>query len=69
MDIVFLSIVVMVLRLPLVLWHCWLDITKSIQLVKHWVMRCWYGYLSEVKCRWFAYGPDGAIAIPSSLAS
>jgi len=36
---------------------------------KNWVMRCWRGYLSGVKCKWFAYGPDDATATPSSLAS
>jgi len=36
---------------------------------KNWVMRCWRGYLSEVRCRWFAYGPANATATLSSLAS
>jgi len=40
-----------------VLWHCWLGIRKSIWLIKNWVMRCWCGYLSGVRCKWFAYGP------------
>jgi len=30
-------------------------------------MRCWHGYLSGTRCRWFAYGPADATA--SSLAS
>jgi len=25
---------------------------------------CWCGYLSGVRCRLFAYGPDDATAIP-----
>ena len=27
-------------------------------------MRCWCGYLSEVRCRLFAYGPGDATGIP-----
>ena len=34
---------------------------------KTWVMRCWHGYLSGAKCKWFAYGLADATAIPSSL--
>ena len=34
-------------------WCCWLGITQSIQPVKNWVMRCWRGYLSGVRCKWF----------------
>ena len=30
-------------------------------------MRCWHGYLSGAKCKWLAYGPADATAIPSSL--
>jgi len=36
---------------------------------KHWVIRCWHGYLSGSRCKWFAYGPTDATATPSSLAS
>ena len=36
---------------------------------KKWVMRCWCGYLSGARCKWFAYGSADATAIPSSLAS
>ena len=36
---------------------------------KNWVMRCWYGYLSGMRCKWFAYGPADVTATPSSLAS
>ena len=31
---------------------------------KKWVMTCWCGYLSGVRCRLFAYGPADATAIP-----
>jgi len=57
------------LWLPSVLWHCWLGVRKSIRPVKNWVMRCWRGYLSAARCKWFAYGPPDATATPSSLAS
>ena len=30
---------------------------------KNWVMRCWCGYLSGVRCRLFVYGPANATAI------
>jgi len=33
---------------------------------KNWVVRYWRGYLSGVRCKWFAYGPADATAIPSS---
>ena len=52
-----------------VLWHCWLDIRKSICLIKNWGMTCRHGFLSKVSCKWFAYGPVDTTAIPSSLAS
>ena len=32
-----------------------LGIRKSIWSVKNWMMWCWYGYLSGVRCRLFAY--------------
>jgi len=57
-----------VISLP-VLWHCWLGGRKSIRPAKMWVMRCWHGYLSATRCKWFAYGPADATATPSSLAS
>ena len=47
-------------KLSLVLWPCWLGIRKSIRPVKIWVVRCWRGYLSGVRCRLFAYGPADA---------
>jgi len=51
-----------------VLWHCWLGIRKSSRPVKNWVMRCWHGYMSGERCRWFAYGVADTTATPSSLA-
>jgi len=32
------------------------------------VVRYWHGYLSEARCKRFAYGPADATATPSSLA-
>ena len=43
------------------LWHCWLGSRKGIQPVKNWVVGCWRGYLSGVRCR-LAYGPADATA-------
>jgi len=51
--------------LPLVLRHCWLGVRKSIRPVKNWVVRCWHGYLSGARCKWFVYGPAGPNAIMS----
>jgi len=55
--------------LPSVLRHCLLGIRKSIWPVENWVVRCWHGRLSGARCRWFACGPDGVTATPSSFAS
>jgi len=55
--------------LPSVLWQYWLGTRKSIQPVKDWVMRCWRGYLSGARCKWFAYGPADVTATSSSLTS
>ena len=38
-----------------VLWRCWLGGRKGIRPVKNWVVGCWRGYLSGVRCR-LAYG-------------
>ena len=35
---------------------------------KNWVVRCWHGYLSGARYKWFAYGPADATATPSSIA-
>jgi len=42
-----------------VLWCCWLGGRKGIRPVKNWVVGCWHGYLSGVRCR-LAYGPADA---------
>jgi len=36
---------------------------------RRWVMRCWRGYLSGTKWKWFAYGPADVTATPPSLAA
>jgi len=36
---------------------------------KKWVTRCWHGYMSEARCKWFACGQADATAISRSLAS
>jgi len=55
--------------LPSVLWRCWSDVRKSVRPVKNRVMRCWRGYMSGARCKWFAYDPADATATASSLAS
>jgi len=55
--------------MPSWLWHCSLGIRKSIQSVKTSVIKCWYGYLSGAKWKWFAYDLADATTIESSLAS
>jgi len=57
-----------VFSVPSVLWHCWLVSRKGIWPSQNWVVMYWRGYLSGARCRWFAYGPADANAIPSSLA-
>ena len=37
---------------------------KDHPAYKNWVMRCWCGYLSGVRCRLFAHGPVDAITTP-----
>ena len=49
-------------------WRCWLGGRKSIRPVKNWVVGCWHGYLSGVRCR-LAYVPADATANSLSLAS
>ena len=36
---------------------------------KNLKMRCWHGYLSTERCKWFAYGPGDATATTLSVAS
>ena len=43
----------------LMLSRCWLGGRKGIWPVNNWVVGCWHGYLSGVRCR-FAYGPVDA---------
>jgi len=57
-----------VFRVDFLPWHCWLGIKNSIWPVRNWVIRCWCGYLSGARCKWFAYGPANATATPFSLA-
>jgi len=60
-----------------VFWHyllcfdtvCWAPERAPTQPVKNWVIRCWHGYLSGARCKWFAYGPADATVTPLSLAS
>jgi len=35
---------------------------------KNWVVRCWHGYLSGARCKWFACGEADTTASPLSLA-
>ena len=42
---------------------------KEHPTCKNWVMRCWCGYLSEARCRLFAYGPADATAVPNPIIS
>jgi len=60
---------IMHIHISTVLWHCWFGVRESIRPIENWVIRCCYGYLCGVKCRWFAYGPADATAIPSSHAA
>jgi len=46
--------------LPSVLWQCRFGVTKRIHTVKNWLMKCWRGYLSGARCKWFACGPADA---------
>jgi len=46
-----------------VFWYWWLSGPLT-----NWVIRCWCGYLSGAKCKWFAYDPANATATPSSIA-
>jgi len=57
--------------LPSVIWHCWLGSRKSSWSVKNWLMRCWCGCMSGVRCKWSAYGYGlaDATAIPKLIIS
>jgi len=43
-------------------WRCWLSGRKGIRPVKKRVVVYWHDYLSEARCKWFAYGPADATA-------
>ena len=63
-NLSFLSVFVygfLLLKLPSVLWCCWLGSRKGILPVKKWVVGFWHGYLSEARCR-LTYSPGDAIA-------
>jgi len=52
-------------------WDQWLIFPWSGQCFESssglwhlWVVRCWRGYLSAARCKWFAYGPADATATP-----
>ena len=49
------------------LWHCWLGIRREHLACKNSVIRCWYGYLSGVRCRLFAYGSADATESPNPI--
>ena len=51
--------------MPSVLWRCWLGGRKSIRPVKNWVVGCWHGYLSGVRCK-LAYGQ--LISLPLTVS-
>jgi len=36
---------------------CWLGVRKGIRTVKKRSGWCWRGYVSGIRCKWFAYGP------------
>jgi len=50
----------------ILVWHCWLGCRKSMWPIKidWWLMRCWHGYLSGARCKWFACSPSYATATP-----
>ena len=41
--------------MPSVLWRCWLGGKKGIQPVKNWVVGCWRGCLSVLRCIWLSW--------------
>ena len=49
--------------LPSLHWHSWLGIRKSIRPAKKLSDGCCCGYLSEARCRLFAYGPADTTTI------
>ena len=55
-------------KVPSVLWRCWLGGRRGIRPVKNWAMRCWRGYLSGARCR-LAYAQLMPLPLTVSLAS
>ena len=60
------TIFICLLRMPSVLWRCWLGGRKGIRPVKNWAVGYWRGYLSGGRCR-LAYGPADVTATPYLL--
>jgi len=71
-------VAVIVLMLLSFVWSCALSTVTLLvgrqeghpackKKIKNCVMRCWHGYLSGARCKWFAYGPADATVTPSSL--
>jgi len=54
--------------LPSMLWRCWLGGRKGIWPVKNWVVGCWHGYLSGVRCT-FGIWPSWCHCHSLSIAS
>jgi len=46
------------------IWH-----QEEHPACKKWAIRCWHGYLSRARCKWFPCGPAVAAASPSGVAS
>ena len=65
---IFLFFFQIMFLLPSVVWHCWSSSRKGIRPVENWVVGCWHGYLSGVRCR-LAYGPADATATHRLFAS
>jgi len=56
--------------LPFPIHFSWqMIIADSVTHSADWVMRCWRGYLSGTRCKWFVCGPTDATATRSSLAA
>jgi len=56
--------------LPFPIHFSWqMIIADSVTQSADWVMRCWRGYLSGTRCKWFVCGPTDATATRSSLAA
>jgi len=60
------SVIIKALMLPITALTLFVGRQEEHPACKNSVMRCLLGYRSEVRCKWFAYGPADAT---SSLAS